>query len=393
MTENSTSRKSSIDHQEHHDEDHSQSPDAHRGKNRTSTGKRKYHSKSRNGCSTCKRRRVKCDEVRPICTKCKNLKLDCGYLHDDSNQNSDSHHQQQQQQQQQQPSPPTKKRKFSKSGETIKTQQATPSLTPSPSVIHDKVKTESVTAAVPEPSLAQSMQQTQQPQPQQAPPNNTLNALASGLLSAGNLNNINVARLVNDLSSMSDLSALSNLGSMGNLANLSSLATLAQFPIDLSNLGSLLDSGGLAAGMAAAATAAAAARIVPPTSSSSATSTAMPSASSSTHGNNNTVTPLTPNTSSSLLSEIEAEQQQMGYANLAMPKNNITDLPDSNQANGEENGSVPPSIPQSNLNMQDLRLMFHYTSQVASTITGAGISDTNIWNFDIPMLAFNYPFL
>ena len=47
----------------------------------------------------------------------------------------------------------------------------------------------------------------------------------------------------------------------------------------------------------------------------------------------------------------------------------------------------------SNLNMLDLRLMFHYTSQVASTITGAGISDTNIWNYDIPMLAFDHPFL
>ena len=45
------------------------------------------------------------------------------------------------------------------------------------------------------------------------------------------------------------------------------------------------------------------------------------------------------------------------------------------------------------LNMQDLKLMFHYTSQVANTITGAGISETNIWLRDIPMLAFEHPFL
>ena len=33
-----------------------------RKQSKSSTGKRKYHQKSRNGCSTCKRRRVKCDE-------------------------------------------------------------------------------------------------------------------------------------------------------------------------------------------------------------------------------------------------------------------------------------------------------------------------------------------
>ena len=47
---------------------------------------------------------------------------------------------------------------------------------------------------------------------------------------------------------------------------------------------------------------------------------------------------------------------------------------------------------RSNLNMLDLKLMFHYTSVVANTITGAGISDTNIWNCDIPKLAFEHPF-
>ena len=49
---------------------------------KSSTGKRKYHQKSRNGCSTCKKRRVKCDEQRPVCGNCTKLKLDCGYLHE-----------------------------------------------------------------------------------------------------------------------------------------------------------------------------------------------------------------------------------------------------------------------------------------------------------------------
>ena len=46
---------------------------------KTSTGKRKFHNKSKNGCLNCKRRRVKCDEGKPICTKCVHVKLDCVY--------------------------------------------------------------------------------------------------------------------------------------------------------------------------------------------------------------------------------------------------------------------------------------------------------------------------
>ncbi|EDO18141.1 hypothetical protein Kpol_1031p47 [Vanderwaltozyma polyspora DSM 70294] len=46
---------------------------------KTSTGKRKFHNKSKNGCENCKRRRVKCDEAKPACKKCSNMKLDCNY--------------------------------------------------------------------------------------------------------------------------------------------------------------------------------------------------------------------------------------------------------------------------------------------------------------------------
>jgi hypothetical protein len=37
------------------------------------------HRKSRNGCKTCKRRRVKCDEVHPICSSCKRHGVLCEY--------------------------------------------------------------------------------------------------------------------------------------------------------------------------------------------------------------------------------------------------------------------------------------------------------------------------
>lgn len=46
---------------------------------RTSMGKRKFHNKSKTGCDNCKRRRVKCDEGKPTCKKCQNMKLDCIY--------------------------------------------------------------------------------------------------------------------------------------------------------------------------------------------------------------------------------------------------------------------------------------------------------------------------
>lgn len=42
--------------------------------------KRRPHTKSRNGCTTCKRRRVKCDENRPICKNCQHLRLECRYV-------------------------------------------------------------------------------------------------------------------------------------------------------------------------------------------------------------------------------------------------------------------------------------------------------------------------
>ena len=46
-----------------------------------STGKRRFHRKSRKGCATCKRRRVKCDETKPVCKNCQRIGLECLYLY------------------------------------------------------------------------------------------------------------------------------------------------------------------------------------------------------------------------------------------------------------------------------------------------------------------------
>lgn len=40
---------------------------------------RRGHSKSRLGCLNCKRRRVKCNELRPTCSPCRRLGLLCDY--------------------------------------------------------------------------------------------------------------------------------------------------------------------------------------------------------------------------------------------------------------------------------------------------------------------------
>ncbi|ENH67348.1 6-hydroxy-D-nicotine oxidase [Fusarium oxysporum f. sp. cubense race 1] len=41
--------------------------------------KKKFHHKSKNGCSNCKRRKVKCDELQPRCTNCTRFHLECQY--------------------------------------------------------------------------------------------------------------------------------------------------------------------------------------------------------------------------------------------------------------------------------------------------------------------------
>ncbi|KAJ5111229.1 hypothetical protein N7532_001764, partial [Penicillium argentinense] len=45
---------------------------------------RKSHKKSRHGCAECKRRRVKCDELRPSCTNCRRRTCNCNYSSSDS---------------------------------------------------------------------------------------------------------------------------------------------------------------------------------------------------------------------------------------------------------------------------------------------------------------------
>lgn len=243
-------------------------------------GKRKFHSKSRNGCSTCKKRRVKCDENRPICNKCNNLNLVCGYTIDSNNGQSNDG--------------------LNDSG------------------VNKSPENDSHSDSSEPPSKKRSVKMEEKPD---------LGKINS-LLNAGNLNNINLSHLVNSLTELGG-----DLSSLGNLASLTNLATLAQLPIDISNLGTLIDSQ----------------MFVPEKDTTTTTEETIPPPTSESTGG--------PSISANIPNAFD------------------------------------PGLGSSNLNMLDLRLMFHYTSIVASTITGAGISDTNIWNYDIPMLAFDHPFL
>ncbi|KAI3316697.1 hypothetical protein HD806DRAFT_527687 [Xylariaceae sp. AK1471] len=49
--------------------------------------KRTYHKKSKTGCATCKKRRVKCDETKPHCNRCESTGRRCdGYIQPRDNQ-------------------------------------------------------------------------------------------------------------------------------------------------------------------------------------------------------------------------------------------------------------------------------------------------------------------
>ncbi|KAE8370356.1 hypothetical protein BDV27DRAFT_79167 [Aspergillus caelatus] len=50
-------------------------------------GSRKSHRKSRLGCGNCKRRRIKCDEVRPSCGGCLRHSVECDYQLEESSTN------------------------------------------------------------------------------------------------------------------------------------------------------------------------------------------------------------------------------------------------------------------------------------------------------------------
>ncbi|KAL6453240.1 UPC2 Sterol uptake control protein 2 [Candida maltosa Xu316] len=221
------------------------------------------------------------------------------------------------------------------------------------------------------------------------PPVNPLSALSSGLLSAGNLNNLNIAHLVNNLSGLGDIGSLASLG---NLASLSNLATLAQLPIDLSNLGALLDSqvtnNVTARAMGTTATAAI------PSADISPLDQLKEQLKVHQKQQQSPPPPVPPQVQSQQVPPVLPESISnggMNYPGVAPTTANIPnpfaqEEPEKSLPNISPNTSLPSnplnnpltSAMNSSLNMLDLKLMFHYTSQVANTITGAAFSATHL---------------
>ncbi|KAL4810611.1 hypothetical protein BDV18DRAFT_165297 [Aspergillus unguis] len=50
----------------------------------TARASRKSHTKSRLGCFNCKRRKIKCDELKPSCTNCQRHCIECDYVQPDT---------------------------------------------------------------------------------------------------------------------------------------------------------------------------------------------------------------------------------------------------------------------------------------------------------------------
>jgi Fungal Zn(2)-Cys(6) binuclear cluster domain len=46
----------------------------------SNTSTRRHHSKSRTGCTVCKKRRIKCDETKPACRQCVDYGRQCSFL-------------------------------------------------------------------------------------------------------------------------------------------------------------------------------------------------------------------------------------------------------------------------------------------------------------------------
>lgn len=279
----------------------------------TSTGKRKFHKKSKLGCDSCKRRRVKCDEGKPNCKKCENLNIECTYSIPTDNAKKTA-----------------KKRELSESS-FHETNNDTPIVSSSKSLLQEIENNSSTISNM----IANNP--------------NILSQFANGSFKLENFIGVDIPNLT-----------LKNLSSSlpGNIAEqLSNMnpANFAQLRASMLSENS------------------------PMISRDSNNSLNLNSLS-----NNPTISPQPSMSPGSVTSPLSTHQQLNDNENKAY-------LNPTSQPSGL-NQSSPYAAPK-NLNLTDLKLMYHYTTVVAPTITTAGISEKRIWMEDIPQLAFNYPFL
>lgn len=321
-----------------------------------STGKRKFHKKSRKGCATCKRRRVKCDEARPLCGNCERMGIQCIFLsaeqhgnnemyEHEHDQNDSSEHVYVKQEAEHSPSFPKKEPQLDIPKNIL---PATPFMmneslanmspvSPISQFLYQIPQSPAATAVASQflNNFPPEVQMKLFQQFQQLPPEKQQQLYQSLPMSV---------KPSSESLTMPEESILSNISRTAGGNPLSDL------------LGDIV-----------------------------------PNRNNFLKQSNTSKTP-TPQ-------ELAAQYQQRSQASKDIPilaENGGPSLsPDSIRSplppitNGQSTttGSI------SDLNMLDLRLMYHYTTKVWPTITAAGISDSKIWSDDIPMLAFKYPFL
>lgn len=320
-----------------------------------STGKRKFHKKSRKGCATCKRRRVKCDETRPLCGNCERMGIQCVYLTAEQGSGNSSF-----------------ESRKSESNERVYVKKETTSSPGFP----------------------------KQQQPQLDIPKNILPA--TPLMMNESLASISpvspISQFLQQLpqSPAATAAASQFLNNFPPEVQVKLFQQFQQLPADKQQ--QLYQS-------------------LPMSIRPSSESLTMPDESMlnnitrTTAGNplSDLLGDLVPNRNNfmkqSILNktptpqELAAQYQQRSQASKEMPisaENGGPSLsPDSIRSPLPpiSNGQSTATGTISDLNMLDLRLMYHYTTKVWPTITAAGISDSKIWSDDIPMLAFKYPFL
>lgn len=350
---------------------------------KSSTGKRKFHNKSKNGCSNCKRRRVKCDESKPICKKCIHMKLDCVYL------------------------PPKVKQPFSNTNNSSKTISfssipISKSVSNSATIIgnnnnnnRDPNNTnKSKTAPNSNNNTPQTIPTSTFPTQNSAliiplkpnvvsrqnsiystttPPSSSLPQPIVPDISTTKINNNNNNSVGGSYLRNNSTPSIASPNFTDTTINNNNNGTLPQFIANnITNYNPNANWG------------------VSPIAGMGGINYDFNELSSLNNENSQTHTNKNSNSNSSSNSDL--------YSNY---KN-------QDQQSNQENNNIEPKISisstdqilkliqlskQGNLNLIDLKLFHHYCTNVWPTIIEAGISGPDVWSKDIPQLAFDYPFL
>ncbi|QPG76016.1 hypothetical protein FOA43_003402 [Brettanomyces nanus] len=376
--------------------------------NKKSTGKRRFHRKSRKGCAACKRRRVKCDETKPGCQNCQRLGLDCVYLYpyatltdkekamhaqkerelevsSSERENSDSSQSQAnqsirlqqmemfqqkqlqlQEEQQQRQQQRIQQQRYQQLHQTHQLQQQSQIRQSSDNFQGSQIQ------------ISQMAQMSQLSQISQMSQNSPVSSASQAPLSACSQGLPTPQSSISILPQSPQFVATSQF-SMQRIPSygLSSLLNQPSFnmasPLGVNDMSSLPPMPTLT--------------VKPSTPSpvSSATPTPQQLAVKQQHQRDSVNASFgqadSPNSTSSGLGQESTPSEHLSRKGPALSPD-IINAP-----------ALSLTSPISDLNLVDLRLMYHYTTKVWPTITDAGISDSKIWSDDIPMLAFKYPFL